>query len=166
MLCDQVERSTVGQTTRFARCCRCPRMGLAEIRHLRGRDTGRKAYASQRCFAGRPEISPGRRARRRHRRSLATKTAAWPVPPRESWVHPGLPDHRRLAGRDRSRRLPHDRSGGARSILHPQGERGRLGRLRADHRLRSTGGWRRRAQTCGGGGGAVAGGREFVGCTI
>ena len=33
-------------------------------------------------------------------------------------LHPRLPDHRRLAGRARRRRLPQDRPRGARSVLH------------------------------------------------
>ncbi len=47
-------------------------------------------------------VPAGRRARGRHGRSVATQAAAGPVPPVQRGVHPGVPDHRRLAGRHRS----------------------------------------------------------------
>ena len=41
-----------------------------------------RPHGSEECFAGRPEISAGRRAGRRHRRSVAAQAAARPVPSR------------------------------------------------------------------------------------
>ena len=95
--------------------------------------------------AGRSTVSPGRRARRRDRRSVAAQAAAGPVPPVQRRLHPRLPHHRRLARRPRRGRLPQGRARRARRVLHPQGRRGRLGRLRREPRLRAAGRRGRRA---------------------
>ena len=88
------------------------------------------------------------------------KLLARPVPSRQCRLHPWQPDRRRVAGRSGCRRLSRTRAQGARSVLLAQGQRGRLGRLRAEPRLCPDVGRCRRAQARGGTGRAGDGGRD------
>ena len=85
----------------------------------------------------RSALSAGRGARRRHRRPRAPQAAAGAVPPVDRGLHSRLPDHRRVARRPGRRRLSRARARRDRRVLRAQGQRGRLGRVRTQPRLRS-----------------------------
>src|SRR5882757_74439 len=99
-------------------------------------------------------VPPGRGSGGRDRRSCATQTVARAVPSVEFRVHPGLPDHRRLAREYGRRRLSAVGAGRAHRILHAQSCTGRLGYVLKKPSICTVERRRRRAQGSRAGGGA------------
>ena len=99
---------------------------------------GGESYGEGAC-RGWSQTAADRGAVRRDRRFVAQEAASGPLSSLLDRIHSEMPDHRRVARRDRRRGLPHHRPRGGLRPSRPQAAQGGLAGLRGDARLRADG---------------------------